>query len=217
MSISSSGTNLSINQDVEQPRHWRYSTNIYERAAHGRSAELLRPGTLKDGTPVTIRAIRKDDKESILDAFRALDREAVYRRFFSPKKDLTDAELEQVTKVDFRQVVALVATVSQADGEEIVIGDGRYVADEGNNPKRAELAFLIAEPYRGRGIASLLLRHLARIAQDADLSAFQADVLAYNAPMLAVFQRSGLPICRRREGDIMHVTLSLSGPHKDAC
>ena len=165
--------------------------------------------TLKDGTPVTIRAIRKDDKESILDAFRALDREAVYRRFFSPKEDLTDAELEQVTDVDFRQVVALVATVSQADGEEIVIGDGRYAADKGEKPERAELAFIIAEPYRGRGIASLLLRHLARIAQDADLSAFEADVLAYNAPMLAVFQRSGLPICRRREGDIIHVTLSL--------
>jgi len=37
--------------------------------------------TLKDGTPVTFRAIRKDDKESIHNAFRALDREAVYRRF----------------------------------------------------------------------------------------------------------------------------------------
>ena len=126
-----------------------------------------------------------------------------------PKEDLTDAELEQVTDVDFRQVVALVATVSQADGEEIVIGDGRYAADTGEKPGRAELAFIIAEPYRGRGIASLLLRHLARIAQDAGLSAFEADVLAYNAPMLAVFQRSGLPICRRRERDIIHVTLSL--------
>ena len=165
--------------------------------------------TLKDGTPVTIRAIRKDDKKSILDAFRALDREAVYRRFFSPKEDLTGAELEQVTDVDFRQVVALVATVSQADGEEIVIGDGRYAADQREKPERAELAFIIAEPYRERGIASLLLRHLARIAHDAGLSAFEAEVLAYNAPMLAVLQRSGLPICRRREGNIVHVTLCL--------
>ena len=167
--------------------------------------------TLKDGTPVTIRAIRKDDKKSILDAFRALDREAVYRRFFSPKEDLTGAELEQVTDVDFRQVVALVATVSQADGEEIVIGDGRYAADadKGEKPERAELAFIIAEPYRERGIASLLLGHLARIAHDAGLSAFEAEVLAYNAPMLAVLQRSGLPICRRREGNIVHVTLCL--------
>jgi RimJ/RimL family protein N-acetyltransferase len=164
---------------------------------------------LKDGTPVTIRAIRKDDKESIHNAFRAFDREAVYRRFFSQKEDPTDAELEQVTNVDFRQVVALVATVSQADGKEIIIGDGRYVADKGEQPERAELAFIIAEPYRGRGIASLLLRHLACIGQDAGLSAFEADMLAYNAPMLAVFQRSGLPICRRRERDVIHVTLSL--------
>jgi hypothetical protein len=89
--------------------------------------------TLKDGTPVTIRAIRRDEKESLFQAFRALDCEAVYRRFFSPKKDLTEAELEQVTDVDFRQVVALVATVSQAGGEEIVVGDGRYVAAKGRS------------------------------------------------------------------------------------
>ena len=165
--------------------------------------------TLKDGTPVTIRAIRKDDKKSILDAFRALDRETVYRRFFSPKEDLTGAELEQVTDVDFRQVVALVAIVSQADGEEIVIGDGRYAVGQREKPERPELAFIIAEPYRERGIASLLLGHLARIAHDAGLSAFEAEVLAYNAPMLAVLQRSGLPICRRREGNIVHVTLCL--------
>jgi RimJ/RimL family protein N-acetyltransferase len=111
----------------------------------------------------------------------------------------------------------LVAIVSRADGEEIVIGDGRYAADadKGEKPECAELAFIIAEPYRGRGIAFLLLRHLARIAQDADLSAFEADVLAYNAPMLAVFQRSGLPICRRREGGTSFTSRSLSGPHKD--
>jgi RimJ/RimL family protein N-acetyltransferase len=166
--------------------------------------------TLKDGTPVTIRAIRKDDKESIHNAFRALDREAVYRRFFTPKQDLTDPELDQVINVDFSQVVALVATVSRADDEEIVVGDGRYVADKERKPERAELGFLIAEPYRGRGIATLLLRHLARIAHHAGLSAFEADVLAYNAPMLALFERSGLPISRRREGNIIHVTLSLS-------
>ena len=88
------------------------------------------------------------------------------------------------------------------------------ISRAGENPKRAELGFIIAEPYRGRGIASLLLSHLVRIAQEKGLSAFEAQVLAYNAPTLAVLQRSGLPICRRREGDIIHVTLSLS-PHKD--
>ena len=92
----------------------------------------------------------------------------------------------------------------------IVIGDGRYVVDKERKSERAELGFLIAERYRGRGIATLLLRHLARIARHAGLSAFEADVLAYNAPMLAVFERSGLPISRRHEGNVVHVMLSLS-------
>ena len=65
--------------------------------------------TLKDGTPVTIRAIRREDAGTILQAFRGLDRESTYRRFFTPKKDLSQAELEQLTDVDFSRVVALVA------------------------------------------------------------------------------------------------------------
>jgi hypothetical protein len=83
--------------------------------------------TLKDGTPVTIRAIRHDDDNTILDAFKNLDRDSVYRRFFSPKKDLTAAELEQLTDVDFSQVVALVVTTPGEDGETL-IGGGRYPA-----------------------------------------------------------------------------------------
>jgi RimJ/RimL family protein N-acetyltransferase len=167
---------------------------------------------LRDGTHVTIRAIRKDDQTSIRAAFRMLDREAVYSRFFSPKTDLTNAELEEVTDLDFRQAVALVATVSEGDGEEIVIGDGRYVTIDGEQPdsKRAELAFIVANRYRGRGIASLLLTHLARIAQQAGVTAFEAEVLAYNEPMLAVLQRSGFPVCRKHESDIVHVTLCLA-------
>jgi RimJ/RimL family protein N-acetyltransferase len=192
-----------------KPRHWRYSITICKVLLMADPRSYYAQETLKDGTPVTIRAIRKDDKERLLQAFRALDREAVYRRFFSPKKNLTSTELEQVTDVDFRQVVALVAT-SQVNGEEILVGDGRYAAAKGENPECAEIAFIVAEPYRGRGIASLLLRHLTRIAQEAGLSAFEAEVLAYNAPMLAVFLRSGLPICRRHEGYLVHVTLSLA-------
>jgi hypothetical protein len=47
--------------------------------------------TLKDGTLVTVRAIRRDDADPLQNAFNNLDRESVYRRFFSPKKELTDA------------------------------------------------------------------------------------------------------------------------------
>jgi hypothetical protein len=39
--------------------------------------------SLKDGTEVTIRAIRRDDKSHLREAFKNLDRESIYRRFFT--------------------------------------------------------------------------------------------------------------------------------------
>jgi RimJ/RimL family protein N-acetyltransferase len=167
--------------------------------------------TLKDGTQVTVRAIRMDDGARILDAFNTLDRESIYRRFFSPKKELSDAELKQLTEVDFNQVSALVVT-TQKDGVETLLGGGRYSVEAGERPQSAELAFLTGEAYRGQGIASLLLRHLTLLAQEAGLSQLEADVLAENQSMLNVFRRCGLPLKQRREGSVVHVTLALGDP-----
>jgi RimJ/RimL family protein N-acetyltransferase len=167
--------------------------------------------TLKDGTEVTVRAIRPDDGPAILKAFAELDAESIYRRFFSPKKELSDAELKQLTDADFRSVMALVVT-GPKDGDEILLGGGRLAAEGGDHPQSAELAFLTAGAQRGRGIASLLLRHLARLGREAGLSRLEAEVLAENQAMLNVFRRSGLPLAQHREGSVIHVTLALGDP-----
>jgi RimJ/RimL family protein N-acetyltransferase len=164
--------------------------------------------TLADGTEVLIRSIRPEDGASILEAFEGLDREAVYRRFFSPKKELTDAELKGLTDVDFANVVALVA-ITRTDKGNTLIAGGRYAVDDPASPRSAELAFLTADAYRGRGLAGLLLKHLKKLAADAGLERFEAEVLAQNRPMLAVFKRSGLTMRQSREGGTVHVTLSL--------
>jgi RimJ/RimL family protein N-acetyltransferase len=163
--------------------------------------------TLKDGTVVTIRSIRAEDSDSVLAAFKGMDKDSVYRRFFSPKKELSPKELEQLTDVDFSNVVALVVTNTSAEGE-ILIGGGRYAVD-GPGAMEAEIAFMTNGHYRGLGIASLILKHLARIAWEAGLMRFEAEVLAENQPMLAVFRRSGLPMRVKLDGGIFHVTLSL--------
>jgi RimJ/RimL family protein N-acetyltransferase len=167
--------------------------------------------TLKDGTEVTVRAIRPEDGPAILEAFRALDAESIYRRFFSPKKELSDAELKQLTGVDFHSVMALVVTALE-DGAENLLGGGRLATAGGDQPQSAELAFLTAGAQRGRGIASLLLRHLTRLGREAGLSRLEAEVLAENQAMLNVFRRSGLPFAQRREGNVVHVTLALGDP-----
>src|SRR5262249_758791 len=103
---------------------------------------------LKDGTAVTVRSIRAEDSNSVLEAFKGMDKESVYRRFFSPKKNLSPTELEQLTDVDFSKVVALVVTTQSPKGE-LLIGGGRY-AVEGPGASEAEIAFMTNGDYRSR-------------------------------------------------------------------
>jgi RimJ/RimL family protein N-acetyltransferase len=105
--------------------------------------------------------------------------------------------------VDFSQVVALVVTTQGEDGETL-IGGGRYARD-GIGSVEAELAFTTEGNYRGVGIGTLILR----VAREAGVSRFEADVLADNEPMLAIFRHSGLSMQLRRDGGVLHVTLSL--------
>lgn len=158
--------------------------------------------TLKSGAPVTVRALRPDDRERVAAAVRGLDRESIYFRLFSYRNELTEAGLERLMRFDAaREVVLLVVA---ADGT--VIGSGRYVVTQ---PGTAEVAFMVEEDYHGQGIASLLLRHLARVATAQGIREFEADVLAENKAMLAVFARAGWPMTKARDGDAVHVTLAL--------
>lgn len=166
--------------------------------------------TLKNGVAVTIRAIRPDDKKRIAEAFKNLERESIYTRFFRFKSYLTDEELKSVTEVDFENVVALVVTIGEGE-DETIIGAGRYALfDPSEASRSAEVAFTVEEDYHGQGIANRLLRSLAHIAREKGVSQFEAEVLPENRPMLAVFARSGLPM-RKSFGDgVVHVTLLLT-------
>ena len=48
--------------------------------------------TLKDGTVVTVRTIRAEDREALLAAFAALDHKSIYTRFFTHKMELTETD-----------------------------------------------------------------------------------------------------------------------------
>ena len=165
--------------------------------------------SLNDGTLVTLRAVRPDDSQKIRRAFENLGRETVYTRFFGYKSAVSDAELNRITGVDFDRDVALLVTIELDDEEVVIVGASYFAIDAESPARRAELAFTVEEDYQARGVASLLMRHIIRIGRAKGLIRLEADVLARNLPMLAVFRRSGLPITLRRESDVIHVTLSL--------
>jgi len=168
--------------------------------------------TLKNGVTVRIRAIRPADKAAIVEAFGRLDPESVYTRFFQTKPSLSNEEVKAATEVDFENVVALVVTI-ESGGREVIIGGGRYVMmDRSRAQPSAEVAFLVEEDFHGQGIAGRILKHLAHIGREQGVSQFEAEVLAQNKAMLAVFSRSGLPMKQSPAGGTVHVTLSLACP-----
>jgi RimJ/RimL family protein N-acetyltransferase len=167
--------------------------------------EYVAPETAKSGLPLTIRALHDDDREKIAAAIRGLDRESIYLRLFSYRRELTEAALDRVMRFDAASEIVLLATVG-ADGDERVIGSARYVVA---SPGVAEVAFMVEEDYHGQGIASHLLRHLARVARRQEIHTFEADVLAENKAMQSVFARTGWATQTRREGGTVHITMRL--------
>ena len=169
-----------------------------------------RTDTLKSGLAVTIRPLRPDDREKIAAAVRNLDRESVYFRLFSYRSELTERGLDRIMAVDPAHEVVLVVTQSEGDAET-VIGSGRLIEINVKNVGRtADVAFMVDNRHQGQGIAGKLLHHLAAIARARGIVALEAEVLAKNKPMLAVFAKSGLPMSKRRDGGVVHVSLALA-------
>lgn len=167
--------------------------------------------TLKNGLPVTIRAVRPADREALHAAFKGLDETTIQLRFFGPKRELSPQELTEATEVDFVRTVALVTCIREAAGERI-IGAGRYLAfGNADPPDRAEVAFTVEEDFHGLGIASLILRHLTAIAREKGIAEFHAEVLPENRGMLKVFARSGFPLRQEFADGVVHVILALAG------
>jgi acetate---CoA ligase (ADP-forming) len=158
---------------------------------------------LRDGGSIHIRAIRSDDKKLLLDHFRGMSPNSVYHRFFGLRRTLAGDDLARFTELDFMTHVGLAATLSEA-GRERIIGVGRYVRLD--DPAIAEVAFAVVDAYQGRGIGTLLLEHLSRIARESGIKEFRAEVLGDNNRMLEVFAKSGFIVRRSFEAGAVHVS-----------
>ncbi|EXI69531.1 MAG: Acetyltransferase Pat [Candidatus Accumulibacter adjunctus] len=173
-------------------------------ARHYRAEDKLR-----DGRRVVIRAITPEDKAAMLEAYHGLDPATLYLRFFAPRREPTAKELREWTEVDFVSTVRLVACIATDDGSERIIGGASSFRLAGVEAASAEISFTVEEDFQGQGLAGQLLWHLAHIARAQGVSCFIAEMLPANQAMLAVFERSGLPMQRRRVAGVVHVRLEL--------
>jgi len=149
--------------------------------------ELTTSMLLDDGTQVKFRPIHPTDEPKMRDLFYDLSQQTVYYRFMKEMKRIPHKQIQDFVYVDHRNEVAIVGTLPEAHGEDI-IAIGHYYLDEKTN--RAEVAFTVRDEWQRRGIGTFLLKHLIRIARRNGISGFTAEVLRENKAMQAVFHKS---------------------------
>ena len=61
---------------------------------------------LRDGTVLEIRALRPDDRAAMLASIGRFSNETLHRRFFAPKRNFSEREIDFYLNVDFTSHVA---------------------------------------------------------------------------------------------------------------
>ncbi len=154
---------------------------------------------LDDGTQVSFRSILPTDEPHMRDLLYNLSQETIYYRFMSRQQRFTHRQILDFVYIDHRRDVAIVGTVPEAHGEEI-IAVGRYYLNSRNN--RAEVAFVVRDGWQNKGIGSFMFRHLIAIARRNGIAGFTAEVLRDNYRMQAIFNHSGYRVQSRLEDEV---------------
>ncbi|WP_136520179.1 GNAT family N-acetyltransferase [Cellulomonas telluris] len=174
---------------------------------------------LHDGSTTRLRPIRPEDADALQAFHVAQSERSTFLRFFAALERLPERDLHRLVHVDHVDRVALVAVAGTprpapgtdgdgggADAFERIIGVARYDRVEGES---AEVAFNIADAHQGKGLASVLLEHLAAAARERGVRRFVAEVLPQNGRMLHVFRDAGYEVRQRTEDGVVQVTFDI--------
>lgn len=154
---------------------------------------------LENGTQIAFRSIWPTDEPKIRDLVYDLSRETIYYRFMSNQQRFSHKQMQDFVFIDHRRNVAVVATLPEAHGDEI-IAVGRYYLNENTN--KAEVAFVVRDGWQSHGIGTFLFRHLIGIAKRNGIAGFTAEVLQDNRGMQAIFNHSGYKVKSYREAGV---------------
>ncbi len=156
---------------------------------------------LLDGGTARLRPIRPDDADRLVEFYARVSPESKYMRFFAHYPTLSDRDVDRFTHVDHDERVAFVLTV-----RDEIIAVGRY---DKIDSSLAEVAFLVEDAHQGRGIAQLLLEHLAQAARERGIKKFVAEVLPDNGRMIHTFRDAGYHVEGGFENGVMRLAFPI--------
>jgi CRP-like cAMP-binding protein len=143
------------------------------------------PVLLADGSGLMLRPVLPGDSARTSTGPVTFSKETLYRRFMSPSQPSV-ALMHYLFEVDYVDHFVWVLV----DAAGAVVADVRFVRDE-TDRAMAEVAFIVADDYQGRGIGTYLMDALIIAAHVGGIRRFTARVLTDNLPMRAILDRFG--------------------------
>ena len=162
--------------------------------------------TLDDDTPILIRPLRPEDKDSILEGFERISPHSRYLRYSSASTKLTPSDLEALTCTS-KTTCLSIGACDLNFSENYGIGVARYMLCE-DEPDTAEIAMVVVDEYQGRGLGSLFLDLLITIARKNGIHKLCVYVLSENRSMIRMLRRVNATI-RHLEGGMMRIDIPL--------
>jgi acetyl coenzyme A synthetase (ADP forming)-like protein len=181
--------------------HYRY-VPTQENPATGRVI-------LRDGTTAQIRRAQCGDEALLERFFAELSSQSLYRRFFSvaaPPRKIIDELCDNDPKR--RQTLIVIRLKG---GQPSVIATASYFYRDASS---AEVAFIVDDTLRGKGLGTLLLERLALLAVGQGFTHLWAVTHADNAEMRGVFRDSGFDLTEDHNRGEIEVSLSLRPTEK---
>ncbi|RJF99464.1 GNAT family N-acetyltransferase [Noviherbaspirillum saxi] len=152
---------------------------------------------LRNGTAVTLRAVRADDADRIQSLVHDLSMESRYHRFFYPLHELPPDMLARFTLNDPTGAMTVLAVIRSGDSE-VAIGMAQYVADP--YPLRGEFAVVVSDEWQRSGLGTRLIQTLICVARAAGITQLEGDVLAENEAMVRLMVSMGFALDTHEDG-----------------
>lgn len=158
------------------------------------------------GVRYTLRPLRPADERRLQEFFYTHNKETLMMRYNHQVTQMSREKSCSLVSVDQGRDLALCFT-DYDGGREVIQGVGRYYFYPADNS--CEVAFVIKESRRGKGIATTLLKEMEAVARKRGIQKMFACVRRDNKPMLTVFENNGFVARRGESMDERYLELGL--------
>ena len=160
---------------------------------------LIKPATLRDGTPVILRPIKPEDEPLWLDMLASCSKESIYSRFRHDFYFDSHEVATQFCYIDYDREMGIVAEIEQ-DGKKKLIGVGRLIGDP--DVETTEYAVLVTDDWQHRDLGNILTEYCLEIAKNAGIKRVIAETTRDNRSMVSVFRKLDFKIHFNEDGTV---------------